>query len=359
VLTARIALPQQRYATKDKWLAFFTDLLPRMAALPGVRGAAFSLLVPLSDRSWEMGLLPDNVPYDPKQAQSVLYNVVSSGYFRVMGIPLLRGRTFTAADRDGAPLVAVIDETMAAKFWPGQDPIGRRISWETMEHSNRMDATPAWRTVVGVVKNVRHYELANPSRIQVYVPLAQTYNTWGMSLYALLKTTVPPASLAAALRRQVTAQDGDVPLTSVRPLGAYVDSDLAGSHVMGVLLTTFGAVALALAGVGIFGLISYSVTQRRREIGIRMALGADARDVTRWVGATSLGLTAAGVGCGVVAAVPLTRLLRSLLYEVRPLDPPLYGALALVLLVVGTAAAYLPARRATRIDPAGVLKQEG
>ncbi len=359
VLTARIGLPRQRYATEDRWLGFFTDLLPRMAALPGVRGAAFSLLVPLSDRSWEMGILPDNVAYDRKDARSVLYNVVSPSYFRVMGIPLLRGRTFTASDRDGAPLVAVIDETMAARFWPGQNPIGRRISFETVERSNRPDATPVWRTVVGVVKNVRHYELANRSRIEVYVPLEQTHGSWGMSLYALLKTSVPPASLAAPLRREVAAQDADVPLTDVQPLSAYVRGDLAGSHALGVLLTAFGVVALGLAGVGIFGLVSYSVTQRGREIGIRLALGAEAQEVVRWVGGRSLGLTALGVACGLAVAVPLTRLLRSLLYEVRPLDPPLYGGLALLLLLVAAAAAYLPARRAARIDPAGVLRQDG
>jgi putative ABC transport system permease protein len=359
VLTARIGLPQERYSTKTQWLRFFDDLLPRISALPGVRSAALSLLVPLSDRSWEMGILPDNVPYDRTKQQSVLLNIVSVDYFKAMGVPLLEGRTFTEADRDGAPLVAIIDETMAAKFWPGEDPIGRRVSWETTGMSNRLDATPVWRTVVGVVKNVRHYQLANPSRIQVYVPLQQTLQRWGMSLYAILKTDVPPTSLVPPLRRQVVAQDRDVPLTAVQPLADYVDGDLAGSRAVGVLLTTFGAVALVLAGVGIFGLVSYAVSRRSREIGIRMALGADAADVLRWVGRLSFGLTSVGALLGLLAAAGLTRLIRSLLYDVRPLDPGLYGALALLLLLVAALAAYLPARRATHIDPATVLKQEG
>lgn len=358
VLTARLGLPQRKYSNKEAWRAFFTDLLPRATALPGVRTAALALLLPLSDRSWELGILPDNIPYDRTRAESVLYNIVTPTYFGAMGVPLLKGRNFADADRDGAPLVAIIDETMAAKFWPGADPIGKGITFETVENSNRPDAAPVWRTVVGVAKNVRHYELANPSRIQVYVPLAQTFNRWGMSLHVILKTDVPPASLVAPLRREVAALDADVPLTAVRPLRDYVDGDLAGSRAIGVLLATFGAVALALTGVGIFGLVSYSVAQRGREIGIRLALGADAHEVVGWIVRLGLTRTGIGVGLGLVAAVLLTRLMQGLLYEVSPLDPMLYAALALALLVVAGVASWVPARRAARTDPATVLKQE-
>jgi predicted permease len=358
VLTGRVGLAQQRYPSQERWRAFFEELLPRVATLPGVRTAAVSLLLPLSDRSWELGILPDNVAYDRTRSESVLYNIVSPEYFQAMGVPLLRGRGFTPEDQDGTPLVAVIDETMARKFWPGEDPVGRRVTFETANNSNRPDDPPVWRTVVGVVKNVRHYELANPSRIQVYVPLAQTHNRWGMGMNVILRTDVPPATLVEPLRREVARLDRDVPVTAARPLADYVAGDLSGSRVLSILLGTFGGVALLLAAVGIFGLVSYSVAQRSREIGIRMALGAGAPSVLGWAGRLGLGLAGLGVGIGLVAAAGVTRLLRSLLYGVGALEPGLYAALALLLIGVALLATYLPARRAMRIDPASVLKQE-
>jgi putative ABC transport system permease protein len=358
VLSARTGLPDARYPTKESWLGFFDELLPRVAVLPGVRTAALSLLLPLSNRSWEMGILPDNVPFDPTRRESVLYNIVSLDYFRAMGIPRLKGRGFTDADRDGAPPVAIVDETMANRFWPGEDPIGKRVTWENAEGSTDANQIPVYRTVVGVVKNVRHYELANPSRIQVYVPLHQTLRVSGTSLHVILRTDVEPASLATALRRELAALDPDVPLVAVRPLGEYVDGDLAGNRVMSVLLATFSGVALLLAGVGIFGLVSYTAAQRSREIGIRMALGADAAEVLGWMARLGLGLAGTGVAIGILAAAGLTRLLRTLLYQVSPLDPLLYAGLAVLLIAVALVASYLPARRAARTDPAVVLKQE-
>ena len=358
VLTARTGLPDARYPTKESWLGFFDRLLPRAASLPGVRTAALSLLLPLSNRSWEMGILPDNVPFDPTRRESVLYNIVSIDYFTAMDIPLLKGRGFTDADRDRAPLVAIIDETMANKFWPGEDPIGKRVTWEDAEGSTQATPIPVYRTVVGVVKNIRHYELTNPSRIQVYVPLHQTLRVSGTSLHVILRTDLDPTSLATPLRRELAALDPDVPLVAVRPLAEYVDGDLAASRVMGVLLATFGGVALLLAGVGIFGLVSYSVAQRSREIGIRMALGAGTGDVLGWIARLGLGLSGTGVVVGVLAAAGLTRLMRTLLYGVSPLDPVLYAGLATLLIGVALLATYLPARRAARTDPAAVLKQE-
>ena len=346
VLTARVGLADEPYSTKERWRAFFDELLPRAQALPGVRTAALSLLLPLSDRSWEMGILPDNVPFDPTRRESVLYNFVTPDYFQAMGIPLLQGRGFTESDGDGTPLVAIIDETMAAKFWPGEDPIGKRVTWEVEEGSTHAgDAAPVYRTVVGVVKNIRHYELANPSRIQVYVPMAQTLRVWGTGVSVILKTDIAPASLVEPLRRELAAMDPDVPLNSVQPLAGYVDGDLADSRLMSVLLATFSGVALLLAGVGIFGLVSYSVAQRSREIGIRMALGADAREVLGWIARRGLRLAGAGVAVGVLAAAGLTRLMRTLLYEVSPLDPILYAGLGTLLIAVALLATYLPARQ--------------
>jgi putative ABC transport system permease protein len=358
VLTARVGIPQQRYTTKERWRAFFDDLMPRVRAIPGVRTAALSLLLPLTQRSWEMGILPDNVPFDPTRTESVLYNYVTLDYFQAMGVSLLQGRGFTGADRDGAPPVAIIDETMARKFWPGQDPLGKRVTWEFADGSTPEHPIPVYRIVVGVVKNVRHYQLANPSRIQVYVPMAQTLRTWGQGLYLIVKSDLPPSALAEPLRREVARLDPDVPLSAVRLLDEYVAGDLSGSRVMSVLLATFGAVALLLAAVGIFGLVSYTVARRGREIGIRMALGANAGSVFAWVGRLGLQLAGVGVGIGLLAAVAVTRLIRTLLFGVGPLDPSLYAGLAVLLLAISLLATYLPARRAVRIDPAAVLKQE-
>jgi putative ABC transport system permease protein len=188
--------------------------------------------------------------------------------------------------------------------------------------------------------------------------MAQTRSTWGQGLYLIVKSDLPPSALVEPLRRAVARLDPDVPMSAVQPLESYVDGDLSGSRMMSVLLATFGGVALLLAAVGIFGLVSYSVAQRSREIGIRMALGADTRSVLGWVGGLGLGLAGLGVGIGLVASAALTRLIRTLLYGVGPLDPPLYGGLAVLLVAVSLLATYLPARRATRIDPASVLKQE-
>jgi putative ABC transport system permease protein len=358
VFTARVGLTGPRYESKEGRRAFYHELLTRAAALPGVRSAAVTLLLPLSNRSWEMGVLPDNQPFDPTRLESVLYNIVSEGYFQTLGIPLLKGRTFTASDRDETPLVTVIDETMAQKFWPGEEPIGRRITFEQADNSTPAHPIPLYRTVIGVVKNVRHYELATPSRMQLYVPLDQTLRRSPAGALAL-KTSVPPMTLLAPLRRELLAMDPDVPLTAAQPLAVYVDDYLAGSHAMSVVVTTFGGVALLLAAVGLFGLTSYTVAQRTREIGIRMALGAEAGEVVGWLARAALGLAVMGVGGGLLGAAALARLIRSLLYEVSPLDPTLYAVPAVVLLGVAALASYLPARRATAIDPAAVLKQEG
>jgi ABC-type antimicrobial peptide transport system permease subunit len=216
-----------------------------------------------------------------------------------------------------------------------------------------------YRTVVGVVKNVRHYELRSASRIQVYVPMSQTLRRWGMNLQVILKANVPPESLVPSLAREVEAMDPAIPLTRVRTLEEYVGRDLSDSRAMGAVLSLFSALALAIAGVGVFGMMSFLVLQRVREIGIRMALGAAPRQVAAWIGRVAGTLAGAGIVAGLVGAVLLSRVLRGLLYEVSPVDPLLYAALSLLLLGVAGLAAYVPARRATKIDPVVVLTQAG
>jgi putative ABC transport system permease protein len=353
VLTGAVAISDARYPDRERWRAFYAQLRDEAAELPGVRAAGLALLLPLSNRSWELRIHPAGVPVLRETGQSVLYNVVSPEYFDVLRVPILRGRAFQQADREGGDPVAIIDETMAERFWPGADPIGQQVTFESDSAG-----APLYRTVVGVAANVRHYELAEPSRIQVYVPFAQTGSRWGMGLRLVLRTDGEPATLVTPLREVVTRLDPEAPLSSTRPLDEFVAGALAADRAMTRVLAAFGAGALALAALGIFGVMSYAVTRRTREIGIRMALGAARGDVLRWVGGRTLRLTLGGVAIGLGAAVALTRLLRRMLFEVSPLDPVILGGVTVVLTAVALLAAYLPARRATRVDPVAALNTE-
>jgi predicted permease len=355
LLTGAISIPTARVPDAARWSALYEQLRERAAAIPGVRSAAFALLLPLSERSWELRIHPEGVPVSKETGQSVLYNIVSPEYFETFGVPILRGRGFSGADREGATPAAIIDETMAKKFWPGDDPIGKRVTFETVSDSG----PPLYRTVVGVVKNVRHYELMTPSRIEVYVPVDQSGRRFGNAMRIGLKTTGDPERAAAPLKALVAETDQDATLWQVQPLASYVDRATARSRAMARVLTAFGAGALGLAALGIFGVMSYAVTRRRREIGIRMALGAAPGQVMRWVGRRALRLTALGLGLGMLGSAGLTRVLGKALFGVTPLDPPTYIWVTLVLGGVAILAAWLPAWRASRVDPVAVLNEEG
>ncbi len=359
VLTAEIPLPAVRYGTKDQVLAFYQQLLPRARALPGVVDVAVSNAVPLSQSSWENGVVPEGLdPAQPENYQSMLFGMVTPDYFDVLGIPLLRGRTFTDADREGAPPVAVVDEVLAEKFWPGQDPIGKRISFERAPGSTHDHPIASYRTVIGVTKNVRHYELETASRMQVYVPLHQSGQLWSRVLSIMLSTRNDPRRATEPLRRAVLQFDADVPLDRVETVEGFVDAALGPTRVVGDLLTLFSGLAAGLAGLGLFGVLAYSVAQRGREIGVRVALGASARQVVTLVAGQGLRLAVAGIAIGLGAAIGLTRLLRSVLFDVAPVDPLTFGATAGVVVLVALIAAVVPARRAARTDPAVVLRED-
>ena len=355
VLTGAIGAGAGKIPDAERWRAFYAGVEARAAALPGVTSASFALLLPLSDRSWELRIHPEGVPVERETGQSVLYNVVTPAYFGTFGVPVLRGRGFGIEDREGAAPVAVIDETMAAKFWPGQDPLGKRVTFESASDSG----PPVYRTVVGVTKNVRHYQLMQPSRIQVYVPLAQSARRWGMTLRFGLRTEGPPANLTAPLRALLADIDPDAVLYQVQPLAGYVDRASARNRAMTRVLAAFGAGALGLAALGIFGVMTYAVTRRTREIGIRVALGAAPGDVARWVGWRAVRLTALGTALGLLGSAGLTRVLGNALFEVSPLDPLTYLWVTGVLGLTALLAAWLPARRAARVDPVRVLGDEG
>jgi predicted permease len=354
LITARVSISSDRYDTQETWSRFYDQLEDRARSIPGVEQAATTLLLPLSDRSWERRIFREDEPITPDNGDSVLYGVVSESYFETMGVPIVEGRAFADSDRHPAPLVAVIDETMAERYWPGESALGKRVTFEF--GGTEENPEPISRTVVGVTRNVRHYELESPSRIQVYVPLLQSAATFGAELSIVLKTTGPPERLIAPLRQELAAMDADAPLSRVRTMDGYVDDAMSGDAAMGGILATFSGLALLLAGIGIFGVLSYSVVQRTSEIGIRMALGADAGAVRRWIALEGLALAGAGILIGLVAALGLTRLLRGFLYAVSPADPLVYGGLAVFLLGVTAAATSIPATTATRVDPATVLR---
>jgi predicted permease len=286
--------------------------------------------------------------------------MITPDHFETLGIPILRGRGFDSGDREGAQRVVVVDERMVEDFWPGENPIGKRVTFETEEVPDDFegDAPRIWRTIVGVTRNTRHYELESPSRMQLYVPIQQSGRGWSTSMYVLVKTPGDPLAMTELVRRELSLMDPDVPLTDVETMEGYVDQAMAGSRAMGRLLTVFGAVALFLSAIGIFGVMSFSVVQRLREIGIRMALGARQGDVVRMVSRQGLALALAGVAVGLIAAFGLTRVMSSILYDVSAADPLTYGAFALFLVGVSLLAAWLPARRATRVDPVIVLREE-
>ncbi len=355
VLTGAISATPEKVSTPEQWRTFYHEIRARLQSLPGVRSAAVTLLLPLANRSWELRVHPEGIPVEPATGQSVLFNLVTPEYFGTVELPFLRGRNFTAGDREGTLPVAIIDETMAQRFWPGANPLGKRITVEEMAGD---PPVPLYRTVIGVVKNLRHYALESPSRIQVYLPLDQSGRRTGMAMRVALRTEGDPANLEAPVRRAVTELDPGAAFFQVRPLEGYVDRATAASRALTRLLIGFGAGALGLAGLGIFGVVSYSVTRRTREIGIRMALGADAVRVIRWIGRGTLPLIVTGLALGAAAAAGLSRVLRRVLFEVSPLDLKVFAGGTLILIGTALLATWLPARRASRVDPALVMREE-
>jgi putative ABC transport system permease protein len=266
-----------------------------------------------------------------------------------MGIRLLRGRLITEQDTQSSPHVAVINETMAKKIFPDEDPIGKRITF------GRRDKNPDWYEIVGVVGDVKQYSLDQATTLQTYEPYTQqTFPS--MTLVA--RATGDPAGLTASIRNAVLELDKDQPVSNVSALDKLVSNSVAQQQFSMTLLGVFAAVALALSAVGIYGVLSYAVTQRVHEIGIRMALGAGRRDVLRLVVGQGMRLAAAGVGIGLVGALALTRLMSTMLFGVSATDPLTFGSIALLLVVIALLACWIPARRAARVDPMIALRYE-
>jgi putative ABC transport system permease protein len=336
VLTARI---DPTYKEFDEVVGFYRSLLERVRAIPGVQRAG---IINSQGSTWDFTI--DEHPPIPKEQQPFAsHNQVSGDYFRVMGIPLRAGRFFTDRDVKGAPLVAMIDETLARRHFPNENPIGK--------HVNFLKASREIVGIVGATKGLRGEPFPH-----IYLPYQQD-NWWQMSLYVRAQAG-DPTSLIPALRRELAAINPNLPMHSFKPLEESVAEGITSDRFYTLLLAAFAALAVLLAAIGIYGVMSYAITQRTHEIGVRMALGAEARDVLKLALKQGMLLALAGVALGLVASFGLTRLMAGYLFEVSPTDPPTFVAITFLLTSVALLACYIPARRATKVDPLVALRQE-
>ena len=352
-LTFDLTLPDTRYKEDERRVAFFDQLLSRLRALPGARDASAVMGLPLSGLDFIISFeVKGRPPVPPAQRPAMQVRVATPDYFKAIGIQLKRGRLFTDDDKAGAPRVVLITESAARQYFPNEDPLGKTITlgWR------RGPSTPrAGGEVVGVLGDVKDAGLNEPNPPQIYLPFRQ----WPVSsMSLLLETSVPPLSLTDAVRNEVYAIDGNLPLSNVRTLDAIVARSISQQRFYMLLLTIFAGVALVLAAVGIFGVLSYAVSQRTREIGIRMALGAPGRTVVRLVVRQAMFLVVAGVGAGLVFGLLLSQTMSKMLFDITPTDPATFVAVSAVLGAVALFASYLPARRATRVDPIVALRAE-
>ena len=356
-LTFELTFPDGRYDddNETRIVSFFDQLLPRLKALPGVRSTGAVMALPLSGANFNIGFeVEGRPPVAAANQPSMEMRVATPGYFSAIGIPLKRGRLFTEDDRPGSTPVLLLTESAAREFFPREDPIGKRIKigWGKRVHGQRM---MAGGEVVGIVGDVKEAGLAEPDAPQLYLPLRQ----WPVqSMAVVVRTATQPSSLADAAADQVHTVDPALPVSNVRPLSEIISRSISQPRFYMTLLGVFAAVALVLAAIGIFGVLSYAVAQRTREIGIRMALGARERSVVTMVVRQAMYLVVAGVAIGTVAALLVSRTLSTMLFAVTATDPATFAGVAALLIAVALFASYLPARRATRVDPIVALRAE-
>ncbi|HEY9402033.1 MAG TPA: ABC transporter permease [Pyrinomonadaceae bacterium] len=350
VLTMRISLPGARYPEPQQSERFYRDLTERVKALPGVEAAGATVSLPLGGSNFSVGrsFIREGRPLVTEESQNADYFVATPDYFKTMRIPVKAGRAFTEQDRVDTPPVVVVNESLARRFFPGEDPVGKRLTvWRDEKFA---------REIIGVVGDVKSDRLDAETDAQIYVPYAQDAGWGGLSL--AVRTTVEPETLAAAVRGAVLSIDKNQPVYDIKTMDDVLAASVANNRLVVLLFGLFALFALLLATVGIYGVMSYSVAQRTHEIGIRMALGAQPADVLRLILRQGLVLTLAGVGLGLAGSLALSRLLESLLYGVSATDPITFGGLSLLLAVVALVACYIPTRRAMKVDPMVALRNE-
>ncbi len=352
VLSLQVSLP--RFASNpaprdhDRGAVFFSQLLDRLRAVPGVEYAGLISELPLSGQENDTHFtIEGRPPVMPSDRPDEDARVTSADYFRAMGIPLIEGRYFSDSDNRQAARVAIIDRSFASKYFPGQNPIGQRLN---------IDFGISFRCeIVGIVGDVHHHAMASAPDPIMYVPYAQTVFS-GSNV--VIRSRTPRLALLSEVKRQVQALNNDIPVYGVHTMDELVSDSVAQPRFRTLLLGMFAAIALILAAAGIYGVTSYSVTQRAHEIGVRMAMGADRRDVMKLVVGHGLLWVLGGAGVGLAAAFGLTRLISSLLYQVQPIDPLSFVAVPMALAAVALLASYIPARRATKVDPMVALRYE-
>jgi putative ABC transport system permease protein len=352
VLSLMVSLPGQKYKEPPQRVNFFDQLLPQLKSLPGVQAVGACLTIPMSGNNSSGSFQIEGRQIPPGQSSPHGDRWQAAGdYFETMKIPLVRGRYFNAQDTAESMGVAIIDETMARKYWPNEDPLGKRISFDRDDQNN-----PRWREIVGLVGHVKHRNLEGESRVQYYVPYAQRPTP--TSMFLVLRTNSDPTSLAASVRNTVRNLDKDLPVFRVTTMEQLVAGSMAQRRFTLWLLGLFAVTALLLAAVGLYGVLAYSVSQRSHEIGIRMALGAQSRDVQKMVVGQGMKLVLLGTGIGLAGAFALMRWMASLLFGVGAADPLTYGVIAALLAGVALLACWIPARRATKVDPMIALRYE-
>jgi putative ABC transport system permease protein len=347
VLTMNISLPTVKYADAQKQVAFFDDLLRRVSALPGVRSAAISASLPLIPKRITP-VLPEGQPEVAlAERPFIIIEAISPDWFKTLHVPLLAGREFTDADKAGSPNVVIVNRTLARRYWPNQNPVGKHII---------LGRQPA-SEVVGMAADVNNRGLAVDPQVQLYFPFSQL--PWG-NMNLLVRTASEPHGMVSAVRAQVAAIDSDQPVTNVQTVNELMDSSRADPRLFLSLLGVLAAMALVLAIIGIYGVLAYSVAQRRQELGIRLALGAEKADILRMVVGYGLKLAIIGIAIGLVVSLALSwamaSTLEGLLYKISARDLTTFVLAPLVFLIISLVASYLPARRATEVDPNEALR---
>ena len=349
VLTMQMSLRGQQYEKPEAVRELNSRLLEQVKSLPGVRVAALTNSLPPDETEFSSDFIIEGKTPAKEVPQIAYFNLVSTEYFQSLGIPLRTGRTFTSSDSSASPRIVLINETLRRRFFPGEEPVGRRMNLSSA-------GKPDWTEIVGVVGDVKYNGMADDVQPAIYQPIQQA-PIWGFAL--ILKTDVAdPLSLTTAVRNEVSKLDPSLPVTKVSTMEQRVATAMAPPRFRTTLIALFAGVALLLACVGIYGVISYSVTQRTHEIGIRIALGAQRRNVLRLVLGQGALLAVIGVMLGLGGAFALTRLMASLLFGVTPTDAAIFTSVPLGLTAIALLASYLPARRATKVDPLVALRYE-
>jgi putative ABC transport system permease protein len=350
LITLEMQLPENKYADKERQALFQQQLVQRIAQLPGVKAVGTVDNLPFSGNEFNAGLsIEGQPPVSAAERPRAFLRNVSPKYFESMEIPLRKGRSFADSDNGNSPGAAIVNETAAKRFWPNDEPLGKRFK------RGRPDSQNPWMTVVGLVSPVSHTSLQVASQPEVYLPFQQNP---GLNLTLVARTQSDPRAFAGVVRREVSALDKDLPVSNLRFMDELVGKSVAQPRVYALLLGIFGGLALVLATIGIYGVMSYTVTQRTHELGIRMALGARPRDVLTLIIKQGMILAGTGIIIGLIASFALTRVLSSQLFGITTTDPLTFAVISLLLMLVALIACYIPAWRATKVDPMVAVRYE-